>query len=98
MIHLSYQNLFASVRSSSVLDDINLELNGPGVVAVLGPSGVGKSTLLRLTQRLIENGRDQWNCGGEILLNGVNLLGKSVSRRALAREVGYLSQRVDTIQ
>src|SRR5690606_30823299 len=37
-----------------VLKGINLEIEGDGLTAVIGPSGTGKSTLLRCVNRLIE--------------------------------------------
>ena len=66
MITLSYQDFRLSVGKTTILDGIDLELLGPGVVALLGPSGVGKSSLLRATQRLIEHGRDGWSRSGDI--------------------------------
>ena len=37
-----------------VLNGINLEIAGQGLTAIIGPSGTGKSTLLRCINRLIE--------------------------------------------
>lgn len=37
-----------------VLKGINLEIAGEGVTAIIGPSGTGKSTLLRCINRLVE--------------------------------------------
>ncbi|TEA78235.1 phosphonate ABC transporter ATP-binding protein [Allopusillimonas ginsengisoli] len=37
-----------------VLRDINLTFSGEGLTAIIGPSGTGKSTLLRCINRLIE--------------------------------------------
>ncbi|UOD50730.1 phosphonate ABC transporter ATP-binding protein [Orrella daihaiensis] len=37
-----------------VLKGINLEIAGEGVTAIIGPSGTGKSTLLRCVNRLVE--------------------------------------------
>ena len=49
-----YRELVSAVRSESTgrtvtaLDALDLELPGPGAVALVGPNGAGKSTLLRV--------------------------------------------------
>src|SRR6185436_19460618 len=42
------------VRGKRVLDGIDLEFAPSGITAVIGPSGTGKSTLLRCINRLVE--------------------------------------------
>ena len=37
-----------------VLNGIDLQIAGQGLTAIIGPSGTGKSTLLRCINRLIE--------------------------------------------
>ena len=39
---------------TEVLKDINLNIKKNEIVAILGPSGTGKSTLLRCLNRLVE--------------------------------------------
>lgn len=54
-----------------VLADIDLEVRGPGITALLGPGGTGKSTLLHRLARLPASGRmRQW---GEIHYLGLPL-------------------------
>lgn len=36
-----------------VLHDIDLKISGPGLTCILGPNGVGKSTLVKCINRLI---------------------------------------------
>lgn len=44
---IKVENLHKSFKGTEVLKGINLEINQSEVVAILGPSGTGKSTLLR---------------------------------------------------
>ena len=55
------------VAGKPVLTDINLEVAARGVAAVIGPSGTGKSTLIRCINRLVEPSE------GEILFDGQDL-------------------------
>jgi phosphate transport system ATP-binding protein len=93
VITLSYQDFRLSVGQTQILNGIDLELRGPGVVALLGPSGVGKSSLLRATQRLIEHGRDGWNRSGDVLFNGQTVFGSTFSKQQLARRIGFIHQK-----
>ncbi len=52
---LQIKNLVKEYRANQpVLKDISLDLTGEGLTAIIGPSGTGKSTLLRCINRLIE--------------------------------------------
>ena len=65
---LSIQHLRKEYRAGeAVLLDINLDIDASGVTAIIGPSGTGKSTLIRCINRLIDP------TAGEILFKGVNL-------------------------
>ncbi len=93
MITLSYQKFHLSAGKLPILNGIDLELQGPGVAALLGPSGTGKSSLLRATQRLIEHGRDGWTRAGDILFNGQSVFGAAFSKQQLARRIGFIHQK-----
>jgi phosphate transport system ATP-binding protein len=93
VITLSYRNFRLSVGQTPILDGIDLDLVGPGVIALLGPSGVGKSSLLRATQRLIEHGRDGWSRSGDVLFNGETVFGSAFSKQQLARRIGFIHQK-----
>lgn len=47
-------NLYKSFGELEVLKDINLEVKKGEVIAIIGPSGTGKSTLLRCINYLEE--------------------------------------------
>src|SRR5437899_11681623 len=70
--------------SESVLRDVDLEVQRGQVVAIVGPSGAGKTTLVDLLPRFYEPTR------GEILMDGVPLT--NYTRRSLRRLMGIVSQ------
>lgn len=69
--------------SRVALDGIDLALDGPGIVGVVGPDGAGKTTLLRCLVGLLEV------AGDEAQVLGVDLRGDV---RALKARVGYVPQ------
>jgi phosphonate transport system ATP-binding protein len=76
-----------------VLKDINLTLPGSGLTAIIGPSGTGKSTLIRCINRLVQP------TAGEILFRGQDLakLSGSELRRA-RRRIGMVFQEYNLVE
>jgi phosphonate transport system ATP-binding protein len=76
-----------------VLDDVSLTIEGRGVTAVIGPSGTGKSTLVRCINRLVDP------TAGEILF-----LGQDIARlrgrplRAARRRIGMVFQEYNLVE
>ncbi|MCP3688698.1 MAG: ATP-binding cassette domain-containing protein [Gammaproteobacteria bacterium] len=60
---LKVKDLCFSVAQKKLVSDFNLELNTPGLTAIMGPNGAGKSLLLRLLHGLLQadSGRIEWN-------------------------------------
>lgn len=88
---LSVRNLsksFSGPRAKSVLHDISFELEPGDYIAVMGESGIGKSTLLNLVA-----GLDRPD-SGEVLLDGVNLsaLGDDEATRVRRKHMGFVFQ------
>ena len=81
------------VAGKPVLVDINLEIAAQGITAVIGPSGTGKSTLIRCINRLVEPS------AGEILFLGEDLarLPRAALRRA-RRHIGMVFQEYNLVE
>jgi len=75
------------------LNGINLELDGPRVVTIIGSSGAGKSTLIRCINRLVEP------TSGTIMLDDtdVTALGSRALRRA-RRRMGMIFQEYNLVE
>jgi len=76
-----------------VLRGIDLEFGARGITAVIGPSGTGKSTLIRCINRLVEPS------SGEILLDGVDLARLPRAELRLARRrIGMVFQEYNLVE
>lgn len=73
-------------RSRLVLEDINLEVH-PGITGLIGPNGVGKTTLLRLLATVLQPTE------GEILVQG-SPTSREAERTRIRRRLGYLPQEL----
>ena len=76
-----------------VLRDISLDISGEGITAIIGPSGTGKSTLIRCINRLVEPS------AGEIIFAGTDLV--KLNRRALRlsrRQIGMVFQEYNLVE
>ena len=88
---LSVRNLsksFLGPRAKTVLRDISFELAAGDYIAVMGESGIGKSTLLNLVA-----GLDRPD-SGQVLLDGVELsaLGDDEATRIRRKHMGFVFQ------
>jgi len=91
---LSVRHLCKSYRAGQpVLTDINLEVMIRSITAVIGPSGTGKSTLIRCINRLVEP------TSGSIMFEGTDLI--RLRRRELRearRRVGMVFQEYNLVE
>lgn len=83
---INIKHLKKNFGSNEVLKDIELEINAGEVVAIIGPSGGGKSTLLRCINLLEQPD------GGEINFEGTNILGEDVKVNELRQKMGMVFQ------
>ena len=91
---LSLRHLSKSyVRGKPVLTDINLDIAVRGITAIIGPSGTGKSTLIRCINRLVEPS------AGAVELDGEDLVRLSrASLRRARRRIGMVFQEYNLVE
>lgn len=76
-----------------ILKNINIKIEKPGIVAIIGPSGTGKSTLLRCINRLINP------TAGEIILGKINACKvRGSNLRKLRRQIGMVFQEYNLVE
>ncbi|MCC6194282.1 MAG: phosphonate ABC transporter ATP-binding protein [Burkholderiales bacterium] len=81
------------VADKPVLTDIDLTIAARGLAAVIGPSGTGKSTLIRCINRLVEPTR------GEILFDGQDLVKlDAAALRHARRHIGMVFQEYNLVE
>ena len=80
-------------RGVPVLKGIDLTIKGEGITAIIGPSGTGKSTLIRCINRLVEP------TAGEILFQGMDLAKlKGAELRLARRRIGMVFQEFNLVE
>ena len=79
--NVSFKHLSASNKA---IDNISFSANNGETIAFVGPSGAGKTTLVKLLVGLYQPQQ------GEILYNGTN--GKSINLDQLRSQIGFVTQ------
>lgn len=82
---IEFRNVKKSYKSNIILENFNLNIDSGDLVVLIGSSGCGKTTLLKMINRLIET------TSGEILVNGKNI--KEEDPIKLRRSIGYVIQQ-----
>jgi iron complex transport system ATP-binding protein len=75
--------------STPIIENICLEITRSELAIICGPNGVGKSTLIRCINRILQPHT------GSILLDGQEIM--SMRMRELARRMGYVSQSTSDV-
>ena len=71
-------------EGNETISDVNLNAAPGQTIALVGPTGAGKTTLINLLTRFYEYD------SGEILIDNVNI--KTVSKESLRSSIGYVTQ------
>jgi ATP-binding cassette subfamily B multidrug efflux pump len=82
---VTFKNVkFGYTPERTLIKNLNLEVKPNEMVAIVGPTGGGKTTLINLIMRFYELN------GGLISIDGINITG--ISRSALRRQIGMVLQ------
>lgn len=82
---IKFENITKNFKDNKVLKDISFEIKKGHLVAFIGASGCGKTTTLKMINRLIKPS------SGKIYINGVDIDKEDVI--ALRRNMGYVIQQ-----
>ncbi|MBN1193779.1 MAG: ATP-binding cassette domain-containing protein [Methanomicrobiaceae archaeon] len=80
------KNLIKRYGDSIAVDDLTLDVTGGELLILIGGSGSGKTTTLRMINRLIEPE------AGTVSINGTDI--RTVDPVALRRNIGYVIQQI----
>ena len=83
---ISFENINLSYGNRLILDNINFKINEGQIFGMLGPNGVGKSTIFNLITGLILPN------SGKIKLNNTDVLDYPIYLRTKKFHIGYVPQ------
>ena len=81
---ISFENVSFSYSDKLILNNITLDIPKGKTVALVGPSGGGKSTLMDLIPRFIEPQE------GKVLFDGIDI--KDIQSASLRNQIGFVNQ------
>lgn len=91
MVLLDIKNLNKSYEKNKILNNINIKVESGKIVGLLGKNGVGKSTLIKIINGLLQKD------SGEILLNGNKITPQDKEKIAYLPEKTYLNKNMRVI-
>ncbi|GAA0478743.1 ABC transporter ATP-binding protein [Parasphingorhabdus litoris] len=83
---ISLKNVRRSYDAVTAVDDVSLEIAAGSFVALVGLSGSGKSTMLKMINRLVEP------TAGEVLIADEDV--RAIDPHVLRRRIGYVFQNI----
>lgn len=82
---IKFTNITKSFKTKKILKDVTFDIETGNLVAIIGESGCGKTTLLKMINRLIKP------TSGSISIDGEDIL--SLDEVSLRRKIGYVIQQ-----
>ena len=83
---IKLQKISLSFDKRLLLDNINFNLNQGEILGLLGPNGVGKSTIFNLITGILKPDF------GSILINNTNVINYPIAERSSKFKIGYVPQ------
>jgi lipopolysaccharide export system ATP-binding protein len=83
---IKLENISLSFKNRSILENISFNLNQGQILGLLGPNGVGKSTIFNLITGLLKPNH------GSIIIGGENVINYPIASRSKKFQIGYVPQ------
>ena len=83
---IEFKNVTFSYEESEVISNLNLKINEGSILALVGPSGGGKTTLCHLIPKFYEINE------GDIFIDGINI--KDLTASSIRKNIGIVQQDV----
>tara|TARA_B100001093_G_C26572652_1_gene903614 strand:+ start:107 stop:883 length:777 start_codon:yes stop_codon:yes gene_type:complete len=83
---ISLEKISLSFKKRPVLDNISFNLNQGQILGLLGPNGVGKSTIFNIITGLLKPSF------GSIIIDNENVVDYPIASRSLKFKIGYVPQ------
>jgi len=88
-MRIDIENMDAGYGDKKILQGIDLHLEGPGLTCIIGPNGVGKSTMIKCMNKLLVP------TSGTVKINGKDV--KDMSRKEIANIISYVPVQTDDV-
>ena len=88
-MRIDIENMDAGYGDKKILHGIELHLEGPGLTCIIGPNGVGKSTMIKCMNKLLTP------TSGTVKVNGRDV--KEMSRKEIANVISYVPVQTDDV-
>ncbi len=88
-MRIDIEHMDAGYGSKKILQDIELHLEGPGLTCIIGPNGVGKSTLIKCMNKLLSP------MSGSVRINGKDI--SEMSRKEVSEIISYVPVQSDDV-
>ncbi len=83
---ISLENIYLSFGNRNILDNVSFKINYGQILGMLGPNGVGKSTIFNLITGLIKPDY------GKIKFDGIDVVDYPIYLRTTKFKIGYVPQ------